>query len=307
MKHIKPLMDALAVWSKRYRSYGDYSVTTLIDSPRIVHLTKRHKHEIKRGPEQQISAFIGSCVHGGFEDGLRLQSLIDDKYDVERTVFDKIEDRLISGTFDILMDGKHLYDIKTCKVWKKIFDPHMEDWHKQVNIYAYMLHRRGIEVKSLNIIALYLDWKQVDAVRDERFPRDPVEEYEMEFWPLEETEGFVRDRINLMKSNEQVADENLPLCTSEEMWERDSDTTYAVMSTSNLKRSMKNFKVKEEAIAYAQEVKVKHQPGTIFVEVRLPKRKRCEEWCDVAPWCNQYAHYKNNKQGDAGLVERIMI
>ena len=304
MQNIKPLMDALGVWSKKYRSYGDYSVTTLIDSPRVVQLTKRYKELIKKKPEQMISAFVGSCVHSGFEDGLRLQSLIDNKYDVERTVFDKIEDRLISGQFDILMDQKHLYDIKTCKVWKKVFDPGMEDWHKQQNIYAYLLHRRGMDVKSLNIIALYLDWKSMDAARKPEMPQEPVEEYELNFWPYDKTEQFLFERINMMKDTEKTPDESLPLCTSEEMWERNSDTVYAVM-VEGAARSSKNVSTFEEAKICGGELMVKGKK--VYIEVRKPTRTRCESWCDVNTWCNQYYEYMNRKDASGKLVERINL
>src|SRR5574343_760863 len=299
MKEIKILTDALEVWSKQYKAYGDYSVTTLLDSPRIVQLGRRYKDQIVRSPEQQVSAFIGSCVHSGFEKSLRLQSLIDDKYDIERTVFDKIEDRLITGKFDILLNQRHLYDIKTCKTWKQIFDPGHREWTEQLNLYAYLLQRRGVEVRSLNVVALYLDWVEREMLAKPEYPRKPVEEYELTLWYFEDTDLFIRDRIRRMKEAEILSDNSLPLCTSEDMWEKNKDGTFAVFKDEKAQRAARKFNTQEEAVAYAKE------KGCLIVEKRLPIRTRCEKWCDAAPWCNQYAEYTKKKDASGKSVERI--
>lgn len=301
MKEIKILTDALDVWSKQYKAYGDYSVTTLLDSPRIVQLTRRHKDEIVRPPEQQVSAFIGSCVHAGFEKSLRLQSLIDDRYDIERTVFDKIEDRLITGKFDILLNQRHLYDIKTCKTWKHVFDPQHREWTEQLNLYAYLLQRRGVEVRSINIIALYLDWVEREMLARPEYPRKPVEEYELTLWYYEDADLFIKDKIKTMKAAEEMPDEHLPLCTSDQMWERNIDGQFAVLKDDKAQRAARKFDTMVEAVAYAKE------KGHAIVEKRLPVRTRCEKWCDVNKWCNQYAEYVNKRDASGKSVERVTV
>ena len=252
MKHIKVLMDALNQWSKRYKSYGDYSVTTLLNSPRQVHLQKRYGSQVIREPEQQVAAFIGTGVHSMFEESLRLQAILDPKYEIERTVFDKIQNRLITGKFDILYDNKHLYDIKTCKVWKKVFDPDLVEWHQQLNMYAWMLRNRGLDIKSINVIAIYMDWQQQRAFRDDSYPNAPIIEYELKLWQDDYTEKYINGRIKLMVESETLTDEQLPFCSSEEMWQRASETTFAVMPKKEATRASKVFSTMEEAKEYAR-------------------------------------------------------
>ena len=306
MKHIKILTDALTQWSKLYRSFGDYSVTTLLKPPRMVQLERRHKQDVVREPEQQVSAFIGTGVHSLFEECLRLQSILDPRYEVERTVYDKIEDRLITGKFDILWDGKHLYDVKTCKVWKKVFDPNMIEWHQQLNIYAYLLKTRGCDISSINIIAVYMDWQRQRSFRDDSgYPPEPIVEYELKLWPHEVTDAFVRERINLMKNTEDIEDNALPPCTNDEMWSRDSDTSYAVMAAPASPRALKVCASIQEAREYASQSK-SVKPGISFIEIRRPERKRCESWCDGKNFCNQYAEYASRKQGGE-LREKVIL
>jgi hypothetical protein len=305
MREIKILTDALSVWGKRYRNFGDYSVTTLLNPVRMVQLLKRYGDKVEREPAKQISAFIGSGVHAAFEDSLKLQSLLDSRYDVERTVFDKIEDRLVAGKFDVLFDNKHLYDIKTCKTWKKIFDPNMEEWHKQLNIYAYLLKRRGVPIKSINIIAIYLDWQVKHKMNNPEYPPESVVEYELTMWEYDNTDAYLRERVSAMKAAEEVPDDALPYCTNEEMWARDTDTSYAVMPQEGAARALKVCHSMQDAVEYARGSK-SVRPAISYIEVRKPLRKRCEEWCDVNKFCNQYAAYLKTKEGGK-VCQKIML
>ena len=295
MKNIKILTDALTQWDKRYRSFGDYSVTTLLNPPRMVQLNKRHKNDVVRTPEQQIAAFIGSGVHLMFEESLKLQAVLEPEYSVERTVYDKIEDRLITGKFDILWNERHLYDVKTARCWKKVFDPDMVEWHEQLNIYALMLHNRGLDIRSINIIACYLDWDQKRSFRNEDYPQTRVVEYQLSLWPWEDTDKFLRSRINLMKEAENLNDEHLPFCTDEEMWVRNKEIEYAIMASKDAGRALRVCSTLDEAKQYAAEKTTSLKPGA-FIEVRKPIRKRCEDWCDAAPWCQQFKEYAAKKE-----------
>lgn len=262
----------------------------------MLHLEKRYGSLVKREPEQQVSAFIGTGVHSMFEESLRLQSILDPRYDVERTVFDKIEGRLITGKFDILWDSKHLYDIKTCKVWKKVFDPNMEEWHQQLNIYAYLLRNRGVDVKSINVIAVYMDWQRQRSFRsDDDYPPEPIIEYELNMWPHEVTDQFLRTRLKAVIATENTADDALPHCTNDEMWSRDKDTTYAVMPSASAPRASKVCATLVEAKEYAAQSK-SIKTGISFIEIRRPERKRCEMWCDGKLFCSQYKIYSENRK-----------
>jgi hypothetical protein len=279
MENIKILKDAISIWMKQYRNYGDYSVTTLLKPPRIVMLEKRYGDKAERNVKSVVGAFLGTGIHAVFEKCLRLMQVLDPKYELERSVYDKINGRLIAGRFDILYDGRELWDIKTCQTWKKIFDPGMDEWHQQLNIYSYLLHRRGIDVDSLNVLAVYKDWRKMMAVRDRTYPQEQVVEYQLTKWPLDVQESFLHDRIELMKTCEDLPDDELPLCTREDMWAK--PTKYAVMKNKKAKRATRVL----DSEAAAQEW-IAAKGG--ILEVRRGERTRCDTYCGVREFCSQY-------------------
>jgi hypothetical protein len=313
MRHIKLFVDAMEMWQRRHKSYGDYGVTTLLKPPRMVQLERRYGDRVIRPLEGLVSAFMGHGVHSAFEENLRLKSILEPRYDVERTVVDKIEDRLISGRYDILWDNKDLYDIKTTKVWKVVFDPHFEEWHQQLNLYAYLLKRRGLEIASINIIAVFMDWSAQRAMRERLagnggYPPDPVMEYTLELWPYEKSEHFIIERINAMKDAENLDDASLPLCTSEERWmrtETGGEAAYALMLKPDARRATKICQTLDEAVATAKITKG-IVAGQSYIEVRYPVAKRCESFCAINEYCNQYEKYMASKVHN-NLMERIPL
>lgn len=302
------LTDAVEMWQRRSRSFGDYSVTTLLKPPRVVQLEKRHGHEVERPLESLISAFMGTGVHSMFEENLKLKQITEPRYDIERTIMDKIEDRIISGRFDALWDSQHLYDFKTCKTWKKIFDPGMVEWHQQLNIYAHMLRNRGLDIKSINIIAIYMDWSKMRSLRERDYPQAPVVEYKLTTWPDEVAGQYLRDRINLMKTCEETADESLPECTTEERWMRHDNggpCVYAVMAKPDATRALRVCDTEAEAREFAANSKA-CTPGVSYIEIRYATAKRCEDFCAINSFCSQYREYIAMKR-TSNLIERMPL
>jgi hypothetical protein len=279
MENIKILKDAIDIWQRQYRNYGDYSVTTLLKPPRIVHLEKRYGDKADRSVKSVVGAFLGTGIHSVFEKSLRLMAVLDPKYELERSVYDQINGRLIAGRFDILYDGKDLWDIKSCQTWKKIFDPNMDEWHQQLNIYAYLLHRRGIDVDTINILAVYKDWRKMMAIRDKNYPQEQIVHYKLNLWEEQIQERFLKERIDLMVSCEDMKDDELPECTREDMWAK--PTKYAVMKNKKAKRATRVFDTQAEADRMIAE------KGGIL-EVRKGERTRCDTYCGIREFCSQY-------------------
>jgi len=293
MENIKILKDILEVERQHYHSMGDYSVTTLLNPPRIVHLEKRYGHLVVPTVKSQIAAFMGSGIHDRAEKNLKTMSFFDKKYMCERTISLDVLGRLITGRFDILYDQKELWDIKTAKTWKIVFDPELTEWVQQQNIYRYILAVRGINVESLNILCFYKDWQEGNSLRSSTYPQAPVVAYSLPMWTLEDTENFLRERVQLMVDNEQVEDDDLPECTREERWERFSDgarVKYAVLKSKDSGRAYRVFEHKGEAIACAKDAKgIDISKG--YLEIRYAKRTRCEDWCKTADHCHYFRTY----------------
>lgn len=301
MDDIVPLKDALDVWdSSHYDSAeaGDYSATTLINPPRIVQLRKRHSDDLEIATSSRINAFFGTAVHDEYEKLLSTK----DNYELENRIKTTIQDRVITGKFDILKlngDTCNLYDIKTTKTWKLVFDPELRDWHEQLNIYAMLLRSLGYVVESINVIVHYYDWLKNMALRDRNYPQESVIEYSLSLWPEKRVREFVESRLALHIPNETVPDESLPECSREDRWERfpNGDTIkYALLKTRESKRATRVFGSLDEAISYGQSNKGFGKESVI--EVRYAERTRCEHYCEVSKHCNHFQEYIKRKSNN---------
>lgn len=293
MRHIQIIKDAFAIYGKQYRSLGDYSATSLISPPRQVALSKRYGHLVEPTVDSQVASLVGTAVHEKMENLLHLANVKNPDYLLEKSVAHPFtidgKMRLVAGRFDILHEEKHLFDIKTAKTWKLVFDPKMVDWHEQQNIYAYLLHCRGVDIESLNILAFYLDWIESSAIRDKSYPQSPIVQYELEKWSNTQTKEFIEHRLKLHLSAEDTADDDLPECTIEERWER--EPSYAIMKNRNAKRATRV--VKDGTFSDALEVArgCKGLGVESYIEVRHSTRKRCEKYCSINGYCSHYQDY----------------
>ena len=79
------------------------------------------------------------------------------------------------------------------------------------------------------------------------------------------------------------------------MWERPEK--FAVMKSATHKRASRLLGSMEEAVTWAEDplngMGAKH-----VIEHRPGKRVRCEDWCEVAPFCSQYKEYTEKNSDD---------
>ena len=274
-----------AVCADDYDSGGaDYTTSTLTDPVRIVLLTKRHWNELEDDASNRIWMMLGKAVHyinqhAGADNAL-----------VEERVFMEAAGREISGQVDIYHEGV-IDDYKVTSAWTAVFRSRLKEWEQKMNIYAELFRQNDWPVKQLRIIAIYRDWSAINAKRDREYPQAAVDVLEIPLWGSEKASGFIKERVEELKAFEDAPDENLPYCTAEEMWEK--PTVYAVMKGGR-KSSVRNFDNSDEANSFwAIQIPAKK----FSVQVRPGQRTRCESYCQVAGFCNQFREY--NANGDA--------
>lgn len=303
MIEIKLIKDIFDIYARHYQSLGDYSASTIIDSPRRVALYNRYGDALEHQPESQVASLIGTAVHEKVERLLHLANVINPQYWIEKGMAVPIEMygdengytalRLLGGKPDAFVpDDQHLIDIKTCKTWKVIYDPNHEEWNKQTNIYRWMLGQKGKEIKKITVVAFFLDWVESQAMRRRDYPQASIIEYAMDVWPMEETEKFIYDRMHMHFDCESVKDDDLPACTPKEMWE--DPTKFALMKDENAKKATKVFhdaRDLPEAIRMA--CAMPKVSSNSFIEIRHGARKRCNKYCGVTAHCNLFKDTKN--------------
>lgn len=306
MKDIQILKDIMIIENDRYTSSGDFSTTELIDPPRLVCMKKRYAEQLFRDIETQVDSLMGTAMHLLFEKNLC--QLADPRYRLEEQVehmFPTIDgaERKVSGRFDILYDGKHIIDIKTAKCWKKIFDPDLTGWTQQQNIYAQLLTHAGENIESVSALTIYKDWAANSALRDRKYPQEPIEMNELELWTPDQREAYVIDRLSQHVACETLDDTELPVCTNDERWERfpnGMQYQFALFKTQKTKRATKILhaaKNKTDAIELA--LAEKGVTGDSYIEIRHAERKRCERFCPVADFCDVHQAYMKKKKNNA--------
>ena len=266
------------------------SATQLLNSPKVVALTKKFDEDITQDVSDMIWSIFGSAVHKVLEHGK------DDNHVVEQRLHAVLDGWNISGAIDlqIIEDGGiAVRDYKTTSAWAVMNEK--IDWEQQLNIYAWLVERvKRVPVTSLGIVAIIRDWNRREAKAKDTYPPAPIKELPIKLWSYEEREQFIKDRISLHSACDFAieTDGDLPDCTPTEMWEK--PTVWAVKKEGNIKAKAlyETEELAEEALVYFAG---KDPKSTFIIEVRPGERTRCANFCAVSDYCQQYRNYLNEE------------
>ena len=267
------------------RGNSEISVTEILSPPQLVQLRRRHAEDIEEDAADRVWSLFGSACHNILQHGK------DDNHVVEERLFTTFEGWSISGQIDlqeIQPDGTVVIsDYKVTSAWA--VQQEKTEWVNQLNLYAWLVETtKSIPVSGLKIVGIVRDWSRREAALKESYPQAPIVVLDIPLWDHDVREQFVRTRLNLHnEANFAAVSGKMPECTADEMWEK--PTTYAVMKEGG-KRAKKVFLFQQEAEAFLAE-----QKGTHYVETREGGRIRCESFCQVAPFCDQWKNYRKEE------------
>ena len=290
------------------RGDADYTVTQLLNPPRIAALTRQHWNDIEEDVSDRIWALLGTVVHGileraetvaSVEERLTAQMIVDiTSVTQAQHTADVNSDRLaapavsqdlkvfsISGKYDrcvVFPDGL-LQDYKLMSVWEVIHGL-KADREQQLNMLAWIARENGIDIKKLEVVAIYRDWSKGKAREGGNYPQTQVQTIPVELWKPSRTEAFIAERIRL----HEAAKVELPECTDEERWA--ADYTYAVMKQGN-KRAVRVLATEKEANDY---IVANGLMGCYVVPRQEDPVKRCRDYCSAAPFCSQFQALSSN-------------
>lgn len=268
---------------------ANLSVTQLLNSPKIVALTKKFEDEIEQDASDMVWSIFGSAVHNILEHGK------DDNHIVEQRIHKEYDGWHISGAIDLQVvneNGIDVKDYKTTTVWA-VMNEKIE-WEVQLNIYAGLVEDvKKIPVTSVGIVAIIRDWNRRESTTREGYPEAPIKEIPIRLWSKEERDQYISKRIALHSACDfaMETDGTLPDCTPEEMWEK--PTTYAIKKVGN-KRAFKVYETEKDALDAIADME-----KTYEIEVRPGERTRCANFCPVSQYCEQYRNYMEAKDDKA--------
>lgn len=284
---------------KPYMGCGgaDYSATSLIQSPRQVQLYKRHIKDVQEDLTDHWAFFLGSAIHEMIER--TLERYFPTKYLVERKVtrFD-LGRRVVMKVDAHDIEKCRVYDHKTAKIGNRkdisLWTEFKQEWKDQLMINAYFLEEEGYPVKELCINQIFLDWKPYTAkmMKANEYPQAPAVELVVPAPSQEERKKFYLERLQMHIDAENIPDDELPYCTMEECWASNDKWSVQLKSTG---RSRKLCDTREEAEAWFKSNIRPTSAGGYEIVLRPACRLKCDAFCSVAPYCNQYQEYLNGK------------
>jgi len=267
-----------AVRNDSYDSGGcDISVTSLLKPPQLRALELQHADAITEDVSERIWSLVGQCIHGILERA-------EETAIAERRLFIEVNGWKIGGQMDrfVAKEGI-LQDYKVTSVYK-VRDGVTEDFAKQLNIYAHILRANGEAVHKLEIVAILRDWSKNMARREENYPTNQIMVLEVPLIPDAEVLEFIKERVAL---HQAAAKGTFPVCTAEERWAKPD--TYAVKK----KDMARAVRVCNSQLAAKQ---VLGEKGAGYsIEFRPGESVRCESYCSVKSFCQQYKDLKEAK------------
>jgi hypothetical protein len=112
------------------------------------------------------------------------------------------------------------------------------------------------------------------------YPKHQVQVFDLPLWTFGNVEAWLSMRILLHRA----ARITLPECDSKETWERPEK--WAVKKK-GAQRATKLYDSKADATMHAMKdgLELEHRPG---------ERPRCEHYCAVSEWCEQFKAWEKN-------------
>ncbi len=287
------LFGVMQKLSKRKPRQERFSVTNIIDSPRIRQLQIRHWDELEQDVAEMAWLLLGLAVHGFLEKHGDIEDLVEEKIE------QKFEGDLIVGIADLYkLASKEVKDWKVTSAWTPVFNPQgRKEWYWQGNLYKWLYEMQGFEVERVKFCMIYRDWsKQKLRTGGDNYPRIPFGElsYTVDgtktqmrsLLGKDDLEEHLRGRMKLHKLAAELKDSDLPVCTPDEKWQ--NPKKYAVMKGKN-KQAMRGGirNTLEEARDWANEQIAKDQKlaDLLYIVERPQASMRCADYCPVRFIC----------------------
>ncbi len=271
-----------------YDKVGWRSATGLVAPVQQQLLMARHYEDIEEDVVDRMWLLLGSAVHEVLQRAAKTAENDDASLTEERFLVefegkeislkpDRVE--LIPGTFPLKY---HLKDFKISTVWSVIHGL-KKDWECQFNLYAYGLRKIDINVTEISAEVLLKDWKEIEALRNRDYPQNVVEVMPVRVWSDSECETYLSERVAAFDGAESLPDADLPPCTEQERW---AVPDKLAIVKKGAKRATKVCSSRMDVDSYMSEKGI--TSNTHNVEFRPGESKRCEKYCTVTRWCDQY-------------------
>lgn len=194
------------------------SVSTIKDSPRIHFLKLAHWEDLVEDVSDCLWKLLGTALHTVLERADKTDSVKEQRLEVE------LDGITISGQMDV-RDDEEISDYKSTSVWTIVYNPNGKlEWVQQLNIYAWLVWKKlSKEIKRLSVNAILRDHTKSKVGGN--YPLVPFVTIQLPVWGVDKTEAYLKERVAMFKACVGLADDDLPPCSKDEMWEKKGKRT----------------------------------------------------------------------------------
>lgn len=270
-----------------YRKEGDYTASELVAPAQQAVLKQRHARDLEEDAADLLWRFLGSAVHRELSRADTHNAIKEERLSV--TLPTGI---VVSGQTDHY-DGTEqaIEDYKTSSVWHYMAKDYA-DWEKQLNVYGWLWRKHGFKVDKLVVRCILRDWMSSSARDKKDYPKIPFASVELDLWSMEKAEEWVTERANAIEDNKTRLPSELTPCTEKEQWAR--PTTYRLFAPGKKRHVATYYNRKQVEDARAAD-------GIDYQVTVIPGSKiRCETYCIVRDYCDQYAREHASKGAGDG-------
>jgi len=203
---------------------------------------------------------------------------------LEQRACKQVGQYIITGKYDLVMDGI-LHDFKSTSISTYVYGDRVKEYALQGSIYRW-LNPDKISAEHIRICYIFLDWKANQA-HNPQYPAEAALYKDIPLLSLQETERWVKARLNALEQAKEKPDDQLPRCNEEELWLAPPVFKYYV-NPDKRERSTRNFASLYEARQYMAS---KGGKGIVITTQGQPKR--CM-YCNAKPHCHQAKEYFGN-------------
>ncbi|OPZ26755.1 MAG: hypothetical protein BWZ00_01600 [Bacteroidetes bacterium ADurb.BinA174] len=265
--------------TKAPKGVKSYGVTTLIDSPFIYKLRRKHDSEITEDVVDSLFAFRGKGLHEGLAS-VPIYNVIP-KINIGMMIGGSFGDVWVGGELDVLRPYTiEDYKMKMVEAVWFFNDNSKLDLTRQLNLYKLLAECVfGWPIHNLIGQWFLINWVSYKAKIDKNYPQKPHVEIPVDVWSRDDAWEYLYSRVTLFEKPL----EETPICDPVQRWQK--KTQWAVTKKGN-KKALKCEDSEAEIKAYIAKKELKEE--NYEITKRQGEDTRCIRYCNVNKFCPYY-------------------
>ena len=196
---------------------------------------------------------------------------------LEQRTAKKVGKWTVTGKYDFIGDGM-VQDFKKTSTYVYQRQTSGNKYIQQGSIYRW-LDPKKITSDNMQIHYIFLNWER-SKINDPSYPSTPILTQNFTLMGKQATEAMITAKLRDIEKYWDAPEEDLPLCTDEDLWRTEPSFKYYKNPKSTL-RSTKNFTNKLEAYSRLSE------DGNVGVVIEVPAQAKACKYCPAYSLCSQ--------------------